>query len=139
MGTVRCSGRQGGVSQHAWGRGVSAQGVSARGSAHRGVFPSGVCPGGCLPRAKSAQADMSGRHPSPPHEQNDWQTSVKILPCHNFVADGNNQWQAVYFRKTKPSLLLNQVILNFVAKCFRISSAYEYFLIIIFFSFKCHP
>ena len=35
-----------------------------------------VCPG------------VSGRHL--PHEQNDWQTPVKILPCRNSVADDNN-------------------------------------------------
>ena len=61
MRTVRCSGRQGGV---------SAQG--------------GVCPGvsarGCLPRGCLADTSC---------EQNDWQTPVKILPCRNYVADGN--------------------------------------------------
>ena len=52
-----------------------AQGVSAQGVG-------GVCPewgvsaqGGCLAGGVC--------------EQNDWQTDVKTLPCHNFVADGN--------------------------------------------------
>ena len=62
MRTVRCSGHRGRVcvSQHALGRGVSAQGVSAQGvSAQgrcgvcpRGCLPGGVWPGGCLPMGR---------------------------------------------------------------------------------------
>ena len=85
MLTVRCSGRLwggggvgvclGGVSAQmgclprggvSWGWGVSAQG---------GVcIVGGVCRGGCLPN-------------TPPWTE--WQTGVKTLPCHNYVADGN--------------------------------------------------
>ena len=44
--------------------------------------------GVCLEGALSAQAGCLPDTPSP-CEQNDWQTLVKILPCHNFVADSN--------------------------------------------------
>ena len=58
------------------GRRVSAQGVSSQGvSAQGGVWPGGVCPGG-LPRGVSGL-------------WTEWQTGVKTLPCHNYVADGN--------------------------------------------------
>ena len=85
------------------GRGVCAWGVSTQGGVCLGgclpgdVCPGGlpregcdcggVCSGGCLPRGVSAWGDVCE---TPPCEQNDWQTPVKILPCRNFVADGKN-------------------------------------------------
>ena len=77
MSTIRSSVRRaGGVCPE--GVGVCPLGVSARRgvSAWRGVCPGGL-PGGCIP------ACTGGRHPPP-------QTPVKILPCHNYVADGND-------------------------------------------------
>ena len=59
-------------------RGVSSQEVSSQGvSAARGV---------CLPRGEGVSAQ--GVWQIPPCEHNDWQTGVKTLPCHNFVAGG---------------------------------------------------
>ena len=71
MRTIRCIGRrEGGVSQHALDNG-------------------GSLPGECLPTGVSVQG--GGCLPDTPCKQNDWQTPVKILPCRNFVADGNKQ------------------------------------------------
>ena len=33
---------------------------------------------------------QGGACQTPPSEQNDWKTPVKILPCRNYVADGND-------------------------------------------------
>ena len=57
------------------GRGYLPGGVPAYGGG--GVYLSGR---GCIPACTEADT---------PFEQNDWQTPVKILPCSNFVADGN--------------------------------------------------
>ena len=77
MRTVRCSGR--------------LLGVSTRGSVcPRGVSAWGVSAGGCLPGV-SAQGVSAQRGfcQTPPCEQNHRQV-LKTLPCHNYVADGND-------------------------------------------------
>ena len=57
----------------------------------------GFCPGGVYPRGVSPGGVYLGgvcpdqRQTPPPREQNDWQTGVKTLPCHNFAADGNKK------------------------------------------------
>ena len=56
--------------------GVPAQGCTCLGAC--------TCPGVYLPGGASQHALR------PPREQNDRKRSVKILPCRNFVADGNN-------------------------------------------------
>ena len=62
-----------GVGMSAWGMSAQGVGVSAQG---------GVC------------LEWCGRHPRDlrqthtPCEENDWQTGVKTLPCHNFIAGG---------------------------------------------------
>ena len=71
-------------------RGVSAWGMSAEGGC---ICPGEVsawvvCLGGMTAWEVSAWG-VSARHPLP-CEQNDWQMPVKILPCHNFIADGKN-------------------------------------------------
>ena len=67
-------------------------GVLPRDCASRGCASQGdVCPGGVYPRMRWS------RHS--PSEQNDWQTPVKILPCRNFVADGD---KILGFTKLKP-------------------------------------
>ena len=69
-----------------WTGGVSAQGVC--------VYPTGCLLGGmstwgwyllgeCLPRL--------GSLPHTPPLWTEWQTPVKILPCHNYIADGDKQ------------------------------------------------
>ena len=84
MRTVRCSGhREGGcVSQDALGGGVSARWGVCR----------VVSAWGCLPDTPF------------PCEQNDWQTPVKILPSHNFVADGNFVTIQLLYIGVKPSI-----------------------------------
>ena len=58
------------------------------GGANGGIYPreGGVCAWVCVPRgcARGYLPDLLS-----PFEQNDWQMPVKILPCRNFVADGN--------------------------------------------------
>ena len=71
MRTVRCSGRRGGGSLSQCMLGYR-EGVRLGVSAQRGV-----CSNACW--------DTS------PCEQNDWQTGVKTLPFHNFIADGNKK------------------------------------------------
>ena len=105
MRTVRCSGHRGG--------GVCPEvgGVCPVGCLPGGVYPSmhwagGVCPSACwdtqplIPYSWGVSQHALGRgvyapvhggihNPLSLREQNDWQTAVKILPCRNFVADGN--------------------------------------------------
>ena len=62
-------------------------GVSARGvSTHGGVSAQG----GCLPRGRVYPCMHWGRH-NPPPRQNSWHMLVKVLPCSNFVANGNQR------------------------------------------------
>ena len=82
------------VSQHALRRGRCIPACTGQGC----VYPSmhwtgGVCRG-CLPWGVSAQGCVWQTPPrdqrqTPPCKQKDWQTGVKTLPCHNFVAGGN--------------------------------------------------
>ena len=69
-------------------------GLCPGGSLSREGSPSGeVCRGGVSVRGVSVQGDLCpgglpDRDP-PPSEQNDRQTGVKTLPCHNFIVGGN--------------------------------------------------
>ena len=79
MRTFRCSSPEG----------VSAQGgvypVVCLGMSDQGdVCPGFICPGVVYP-------SMHWGRPLP-CGQNSWHTLVKILPCCNFVTDGNNLW-----------------------------------------------
>ena len=85
MRTVRCNNLLlGGVCPGgvlAGGVGVSVQGVGV-------CAQGGVCPG--VVSAQGVYPSMHlGRHPLR-HGQNSWYTLLKILPCHNFIADGKN-------------------------------------------------
>ena len=83
MLTVRCSGRRGGCIQACTRGGFVSQHALGRVSALGGVYLGCNCPAGWLSR---------GCLPHPPLcEQNDWQTPVKILPCRNYVADGDKE------------------------------------------------
>ena len=88
MRAVRCSDRRGGVLP---GGGCASQGVCFLGGCFWGMCFWGG--GGCLSRWGVSQPALRQTHP--PREQNDWQTPVKILPCHNFVADGNKSWAGI--------------------------------------------
>ena len=77
-----CLPRGGGV--FPWGRG-SAWGCLPRGDLSGGMSaqgwvsaPGGCLSGGCLPRGCLPD--------NPPWTE--WQTGVKTLPCHNYIADG---------------------------------------------------
>ena len=45
--------------------------------------------GGGLPGGVCVSQHALGQTPPPPRGQNSWHTLVKILPCRNYVADGN--------------------------------------------------
>ena len=65
-------------------RGCLLWGVSAPGGVSA---PAGcICSGGCL----LLVSQHALRQTPPPREQNTWHTLLKILPCPNFVAGGNN-------------------------------------------------
>ena len=66
-------------------RTVLSAAVAGRGGS---MYPSMHWAGGCVPR-RGVSAGGACQAP-PPCEQNDWQTSVKTLPCRNYVADGKN-------------------------------------------------
>ena len=62
-------------------------GVSVQGCVCLGGLSS---QGGCLPREGCGVSQHPLRQtPPPPRGQNSWHTLLKILPCRNFVADGN--------------------------------------------------
>ena len=71
-------------------RGCLNRGVSARGSAQERSAQGGsgdrVCLRECLPR-RGCLPRMT-----------DWQTGVKTLPCHNYVADGKNEMANGWFQ-----------------------------------------
>ena len=72
-------------------RGVSAPGVR------------GVCSRGCL--FQMGIPVCNGADIPPPHcEQNSWHTLLKILPCRNFVAGGNNTFE-VFVNNTNLTFL----------------------------------
>ena len=83
------------ISQHALrrvpanGRGGVCLWSQGGGSAHvcvwGGVPASGQ--GGC---SRGISQHALGQTTSPPREQNSWHALLKILPCPNFVAGGNN-------------------------------------------------
>ena len=66
---------------------VCLEWVSHRGCLPGGKSARGMSARGCLPRGFYPSMHW-GRHPH--CEQNDWQTTVKISMCRNFIADGKN-------------------------------------------------
>ena len=59
-------------------------GCASRGCVSQGVcFPGECASGGCVSQHALRQTPLCG--------QNSWHTLVMILPCRNFIADGNNE------------------------------------------------
>ena len=103
---------------------ISGEGVSAQGD---------VCLEGCLPGERgegvSAQGVSlpvhAGIH-THPCEQNDWQTPVKILPCCNYVADGNNSKEFLAkYSATKKSIIKLRIEMDVIFVAFSKETAFK--------------
>ena len=107
-------------------------GCLPRGCLPEGMFAEDVCPWECLPRrglprevsawglsTRGVSAEWGCPADIPPCEQNDWQTCVKTLPCHNYVADGNKPLKSLYrylSNRCFTDLITNSAIISVAIK-----------------------